>query len=359
MFSPPHGLDALRRIAETLLVAAAGGVALGLLGVPAGWLSGAMLAVSLWALIKRPLFIPTPLAQIVFVILGISLGAAITPAAIGRMASWPVSLAVLAIAMTTVTAAVMFYLRAVHGWDLLSALFAASPGALSQTLALAMDTNADQKAIATVQSVRLLILTVALPIGLASFAATGGPPPATSGGAWNDSPGELALLVTASSLAAVAARRLRIPGALIVGPMLTSGLLHGSGWVDVTVPSVVANTSFVVLGAAIGTRFAGIDIGELKRLLATGLGALAVATLVTLAFALGVAGFLSLPIGDVILAYAPGGFEAMTILAFALNLDPAFVGVHHFWRFFFVSTLVPVVTRILVRRRDRAGDKDA
>ncbi len=66
--------------------------------------------------------------------------------------------------MVAVTISVMAYLKFVHGWDTLSALFAAAPGALAQAMALAQDTGANVRAIAMVQTVRLFILAVALPL---------------------------------------------------------------------------------------------------------------------------------------------------------------------------------------------------
>jgi uncharacterized protein len=58
---------------------------------------------------------------------------------------------------------------------------------------------------------------------------------------------------------------------------------------------------------------------------------------------------LSLRVADVVIAYAPGGLEAMTILAFALNLDPVFVGVHQTARFVVISLLMPFAVHRLSR----------
>src|SRR5947208_16900924 len=111
--------------------------------------------------------------------------------------------------------------------------------------------------------------------------------------------------------------------------MAVSGVLHGAGIVRVNLPPMVAIASFVVLGSIIGARFAGTDVWLLRRLTVVGLGALAVGTTVACAFALAAAALLSLPVGNVVVAYAPGALEAMTTLAFALDLDPAYVGTHH------------------------------
>ena len=67
-------------LAETLSVATIGGAAFGMIGVPAGWLSGAMLAVACAALAGRPMYMPLRLTWTILVLIGISLGAVVTPA---------------------------------------------------------------------------------------------------------------------------------------------------------------------------------------------------------------------------------------------------------------------------------------
>src|SRR6266581_4672983 len=61
------------------------------------------------------------------------------------------------------------YLRLLHGWDPLSALLGASPGSLGQAMALSAEFGADIRGIAIVQTVRVLLITLGLPAGLALF----------------------------------------------------------------------------------------------------------------------------------------------------------------------------------------------
>jgi hypothetical protein len=58
------------------------------------------------------------------------------------------------------------------------------------------------------------------------------------------------------------------------------------------------------------------------------------------------------------MAYAPGAIEAMTIIAFALHLDPVFVGVHHLARFTFMSMVLPAAVG-LIRAYEARRNKDA
>jgi len=347
MSASPSQPQLFRRFAETIAFASVGAAALGLAGLPAGWLSGAIIGVSAAALSGRQVFVPPQVGRIVYIILGISLGSSVTPETVATMVTWPLSMLALTIAMVAVTTSVMAYLKFVHGWDTLSSLFAAAPGALAQAMALAQDTGADVRAIAMVQTVRLFILAVALPIAFAAFGVAGLPPPRGAAAPLVRSIVELAVLVLASAGAGWLAFRFSIPGGLIVGAMAASGVLHGGGFVHAFLPVPVAILSFIVMGAMIGTRLGDADIKSLARLCLTGIGALMVGTTVGCLFALGVAWALSLRLADVVMAYAPGAIEAMTIIAFALHLDPVFVGVHHLARFTFMSLVLPAAVGVI------------
>src|SRR6185295_9669319 len=356
--SPPSSKNQLLHFTETLVYGGIGAAALGLAGLPAGYLSGSIVGVSAAALSGRPVFVPSQVGRIVYVILGISLGSSVTPETVATMVTWPLSMLALTIAMVAVTTSVMAYLKFVHGWDTLSALFAAAPGALAQAMALAQDTGANVRAIAMVQTVRLFILAVALPLIFAAFGVAGLPPPRGDNAPLLQSAAELGVLVLASSGAALLAFRLNLPGGLIVGAMAASGVLHGGGWVHAFLPVPVAIGSFIVMGAMIGTRLGGANIRLLAKLGLVGLGALAVGTTVGCLFALGVATLLSLRLADVVMAYAPGAIEAMTIIAFALHLDPVFVGVHHLARFTFMSLLLPAAVGV-IRAYEGRNKKDS
>jgi membrane AbrB-like protein len=355
----PHHAHLYRRLGETLVYAFAGGAVLGLAGLPAGWLSGAIVGVSAAALSGRHPYVPPQLGRIVYVILGISLGSSVTPETVATMVTWPLSMLALAIAMLCVTVSVMAYLKFIHGWATLDALFAAAPGALAQAMAMAQDTGANVRAIAMVQTVRLFVLAVALPLVFAAFGVAGMAPPRGGNAQMLQSTIELGVLVLASSGAALLAFRFNMPGGLIVGAMAGSGVLHGSGFVHAFLPVPVVICSFMVMGAMIGTRLGGTDIRQLARLGLVGIGALTVGITVGCIFAAAVAWALSLKLADVVMAYAPGAIEVMTIIAFALHLDPVFVGVHHLARFTFMSLVLPAAVGLIRAYEARAAKKDS
>src|SRR5262245_65497419 len=214
-------------VAETLLIAALGGVGLTLVGFPGGLVSGSMLTVAVAALAGRPMQIPLPLARLCFVLVGILLGAVVTPATLKGVATWPLSIALLVVAAICIMAATTCYLRLVHGWDPLSALLGASPGSMAQVMALSAEFDADVRGIAIVHVMRVLLIVLGLPAGLALFGLTVEPVVSTQALAASSFI-ELAILVAVSSVAALVMLRLRFPGGLMFGALDGSGFLHGA-----------------------------------------------------------------------------------------------------------------------------------
>jgi hypothetical protein len=342
-------LVVLRHLAETLAIAAVGGAALGLLGVPAGWLSGSILAVAGAALGGRPMLIPTLLMRAIFVLIGISLGAVVTPETLHGMATYPLSIAVLLLAMAVISVCGAGYLQVIHRWGKVDAYLAAAPGGMSQVLALGAELGGDLRAIAIVQSIRVVVIAVGLPAGLSLLGLVGHAPPRITGALTSTALDELMILVVVSTVAAIIAYRTRFPGGLLFGAMLTSAALHGSGLIHAVMPWWVANTAMVAMGAITGSRFANTPIRLLLHFVAAAFGSFAVAVVIAALFAVGLISVLSLRVAEVMIAFAPGAVDAMMLLALALNLDPVYVGAHHLTRIFFVSLTMPLVARRTAR----------
>src|SRR3979411_1342452 len=165
---------------ETLAIGTAGGVLFLWANLPGGLISGAMIAVSAAAIAGRPLSLPPILTQAVLVLLGISLGGLMSRQLLQHMGAYPLTIGLMALATFCATFGSSLYLQRVHGWDQTSALLAGSSGALSQITLLAIEKGADVPAIAVVQTMRVIILTAALPLLLA---LTGIAPPSSPAGA--------------------------------------------------------------------------------------------------------------------------------------------------------------------------------
>lgn len=339
-----------RDVAETLVFAAAGGLTFGLLGMPAGYLSGALLVVACAALGGRPMRIPAPMLRVLLVLIGISLGAVVTPETLRGMATYPISIGILIVASAVISVVGTQYLRTVHGWDTVTAYLAAAPGGLSQVMALAIELKADVRAVAIVQTIRVVIIAVGFPALLAVLGLAGESQRSLGGSFEFAQLDELAILVAASTAIAYIAHRIHFPGGLLFGAMLTSAALHGTDTLHVVLPWWVTYTVMIAFGAVSGSRFANTPLRMLLHYVGAAFGSFATALAITAVFAAILVQVLTVPLAEVMIAYAPGAVDAMLLLALALSLDPVYVGAHHLTRIFFVLLTMPFV----VRRQARA-----
>ena len=120
--------------------------------------------------------------------------------------------------------------------------------------------DGDIRAIAIVQTVRVLIIAVGMPAGLSLFGLAGHGVRSVGGPFDPAQLDELAILIAASTAVSLIAYRIRFPGGLLFGAMLTSAALHGTGCIHVVMPWWVANAAMIALGAVIGSRFASTPL---------------------------------------------------------------------------------------------------
>jgi hypothetical protein len=328
-FAVPNRTQALS-VAETLVIGAAGGGLFLWAHLPGGLISGAMIAVGIAVTAGRPLTMPPFLTQVVLVLLGISLGSLMSRQLLQHVSAYPFTIALLAMATACATFASSLYLQRVHGWDQASAFLAAIPGALSQITMLAAEKGADVPAIAVVQSMRVIILTAALPMLLAFAGITPAALP-TGLAATTASPLELTELVAASVAAALLLRLIKFPASWMFGAMIGAGAL-------------------------IGTRFARMKLKVLLSHVHAALGSFAIAIVISAIFVAVIALITPVRFADIVVAFAPGAMDAMLALALTLHIDPIFVGAHHLSRFVFVTIAAPGIVHLFGRPQEDVDD---
>ncbi len=341
---------------ETLVIGTAGGVLFLWANLPGGLISGAMIAVGIAAIAGRPLAVPPILTQTVLVLLGISLGSLVSWQLLQHMSAYPLTIGLLALATFCSTFASSIYLQRLHGWDQTSAFLAGSPGALSQITMLAMEKGADVSAIAVVQTMRVIILTAALPLVLV-LALTGiapSSPPAAAGAI--ASPLELTELIAASVAAALLLRLIKFPASWMFGAMIGSSVLHGTGLIEGGLPPWVRGVALVGIGALIGARFARVTVKTLLSHVNAALGSFAIAIIISAIFVAVILLTTQVRFADIVVAFAPGAMDAMLALALTLHIDPIFVGAHHLSRFVFVTIATPGIVHLFGRPQEDVDD---
>lgn len=335
------------RVAATLALAAAGGGAATALGIPAGWLAGGILAVALASVAGFHSEVPDRLRPPVYLFLGVVAGSGVGPETLAQMTTWPASFLVLALSVALLIAATYSWLRRGCGWDSHSALMSSLPGAMVLVLAAAEGTRADMRKVAFTQTLRLLILIEIIPL---AALAVGLPDHPRSAAAATVDLRDLALLAAAGIAGGLLAQRLRLPGGLLIGGLLASAGLFLSGAVDTAVPRGLTLPAVVALAAIGGSRFRPGDARLVPEIGWAALVAFLIGGAISFAAALLVTLALGVNLIQALLAFAPGALDALIMVAFALDIDPAYVAAHHVVRFFALAVSVPFVARWVARR---------
>ncbi len=325
-------------------MAAACGALLTWLGMPAAWVSGGMIGVALMGLFGRAQAFSPTLTDFAMILAGTAMGAGASPESLALVARYPGSIVLLAIAIVAITFCSGFVLTLRPGWTRQEALLASVPGALSTVMLISAQRNCRVGPIAVVQFFRVLLLVAFLP----SLIYWGAPPAAVSAPPVAQSlipPLSLGIMLVLGLGLALVLRRLGLAAPFLLGPMLISVGAHVSGLVQGTLPDPLLIFSFVFIGAYSGSRMRDISRKLLVQTLVDALLSSLVGLTIAAFFALVLLLTLGISFDIGMLAYAPGGLEAMIVLSLVMGLDPLFVGTHHLVRFIGIGMALPIIFR--------------
>lgn len=324
-------------VLTTLAGGIVGGAGFAALHLPVPWLAGPMVAVAALAMMAVPVAIPKTLRDLGFLFAGASLGATITPEALTMIARYPVSLIGLAVSAAVTVTISSQLLRRRYGWDTPTAYLASVPGALSMVMAVAANSGGDIRKIAVVQAVRVFALVAVLPLALNLAAAAPAKPPVAL-----ISAGGLAMLFLAIFAVTYLISLLKFANPMFLGAMITSTVAHVTDLIPGDMPDVLAFSGMFIIGMFCGVRFEGTTPRELVTILKPAIIVLSIALVISGLFAAGVHFLTGLPLAAVLVAFAPGGVEAMILMGAAMGLDTLYISTHHVLRAFGLNAVAPL-----------------
>lgn len=329
----------LRQSVLTGLVALLGaGVAMRL-HFPAPMLTGPAVVTTLTALWGVPMQVPARIRDAAFLILGIGIGTTMSQQATDALLRWPFAFVALFGALAVGMYLCQLVLRRGFGFDRRSAILAAAPGHLSFVIALSAAMNIDVTRVTIVQSVRLLALTLIVPVIAKTMGVDMRGLPLSEHGpmAW----AVFAALVAASLGAGWLLIRFKVPAALLLGGMIVTAISHRVGWSTGDLAPPLAAAGFIALGAIIGTRFTGFGWRVFAGTFLAGVCATLIICAITVATAIPVAILLGLQFSSVLVAFAPGGMETMIALSAVLEASPGFITASHMVRLMILTVMIP------------------
>lgn len=353
--SDPAPARGLVPLLAALGIGTAGGALFAAFHLPLAWMIGAMTFTTVAAIAGLPMRVPRLLRGGMIMVLGLMLGSGFEPEIIDRIGGWSVSLSGLAVYLAVATLVGVLYLRRVARLDRVTSYFTATPGGLNEMVMAGSQMGGDDRVISLVHAIRVMMVVITIPfafqaLGVYQPGDRGALGPPLTGVSWRDM-----LLLASCVVGYPVAKLLRIPAAQLVGPMLLSAAIHLLGVTEGKPPGVLVAAAQVVIGASLGTRFAGLSWSLLGRNAWMALGLTAIMLAITVAAAVLLDRATGLGVAALILAFAPGGLAEMSLIALALDTDVALVATHHIVRIVLIVTLAPAVFLLWRRLADRRG----
>ena len=338
--------DSLWQFFLALALGSGGGALAYWVNLPLAWMMGAMLATTIAAMLGAPIRIFPKFRAVMVAVLGVMLGSSFEPAMLDRIPAWSVSLSALIFYVAVSGFTGLWFFRRVARYEPVTAYFSGMPGGLSEMVLVGGAMGGDERVISLTHASRILIVVMVIPFTFRWFYPQAG----NTLGLGPAGPAlelmDLAILFLCGLFGFVFARLARVPAAALVGPMILSGMVHLFGWTAARPPVELSAAAQVVVGSAIGCRFAGSRLDMIARALGYAVGGTALLLSVTVVVAGGLHWATGLPLETLVLAFSPGGLAEMSLIALALDIDPAFVATHHVVRIFLVVVLAPLAFRL-------------
>lgn len=336
------------RVLLTLAIGAVGGEILSYLHVPLAWMIGALVATTIAALLRAPLALPRKLRDTVITVLGVMLGSSFRPEMFDNLGSWAFSLIGLLLYLIVSTGVLFILLRRFAGYDPVTAYFAAAPGGLNEMVLVGGALGGDDRTLALTHAARVMLVVMIIPLWFAfsaGYRSSGAYSTEVAAGAL-----DLIILLGCAVFGAVIGRLIRLPAANLMGPMLLSAAVHLAGVTQSSPPWFLVALAQLIVGGSLGCRFVGVAPRAMARVILISIPGTAVLLVITLAFGVGLHLLTGVPLTLLVLAYAPGGLAEMSLIAFYLGQDTAFVASHHLIRITLIILLAPLVFRLFTGR---------
>lgn len=320
-----------RSVASTIALGACGGALFYALNLPLPWMLGAIVVTLIGTLARWNLTGPEKARPFVVAIIGVMLGSGFKPDTFDHLDQWLISLAGLVLCVLVSVLLVQAYLHRFGGQSRVTALFSAMPGGVVEMVEIGRAEGGDEKAIilAHVWRIILVIAAVAFWFRLVlGFEVDGMMPMSTHPTGMLD----LAILGGCAALGSALGLWLKLPAPTFIGPMVLSAAAHMTGLTYSSPPLALVIIAQIILGVVVGCRFKGSHAVDVFHALKLAL----VSTAIMMAVAAGLAWGVHLCTGhsteQLLLAYAPGGLNEMSLVSLAIQADVAFVATHHLFR---------------------------
>ena len=322
------------------------------LDTPLPWMIGPLFATAAACMFGVPLRAPIQVRLAGQWAIGTALGLYFTAPVMGALVSYAGSILLAVLCALALGAAGAALLQRLSGADRATCFFSMAVGGASEMATQGERHGGAVDRVAAAHSLRIMLVVGTIPFAIRWWGAHG----LDAGhdlfvpGAAAVNYGPLLLLVLLTCLGAAVVRRLDVPNAWVIGPLLVAIVLTASGVHLSRLPEWMINAGQLFIGVSLGTRFTPAFVHTAPRFLAScAVCSLAMMALAA-AFGLTLAAFGGIHPGTAILATSPGGIAEMSLTARVLHLGVPIVTAFHVTRMVAVVLLIGPLFRLWRRQ---------
>jgi len=333
-----------RRI-MTIAIGVAGTASFAVLNLPLPFLLGPLFACLIAALAGAPVTGTGALGKAMRTILGVAIGASITPDLVACAPQMAATLALVPVYVVAIAAIGVPFFRRVYGFDIVTAWYAAMPGGLQDMVLFGQEAGANTRTLALIHATRVVVIVMITPFLLvhlfdARLDNPIGAPAVTL------PPHEMLIMVAAALIGWKGGERIGLFGAPILGPMILTAILSRSDIIQVRPPAEAILSAQFFIGLGLGAGYVGITLAEIRRDVVAGIVFVVIVAALAALFTEAVILFgLARPL-DGFLAFVPAGQAEMAVLAIVVGADLGYVVLHHVTRVFLIILGAPVAARL-------------
>jgi membrane AbrB-like protein len=346
---------AARRLCLAAATAAVGWT-LGAAGLPSSYLFGALLVGIAAALIAPDgMSVPQPAFTGALAAAGVVLGTLLDSSSLDAIADGWLPLALVTAATLAISLAAGALLARLTALDVPTAALGMVAGGAAGIVGIAGELGADDRLVAFMQYLRVLLIVLLTPVIVAlAFPGAGEHAAAAAEPVLGDLRGwALTLGACAGGLALAAAAR--FPGGSLLVPMAIAAVLAlAVPGGEFHVPPLLREIAFALIGLQVGLKFTLDTIRLLGRLLAPVLLAVLGVIAASALLALALDATTAVSFRDSYLATTPGGIYAVLAIALGTDANAAFILAAQGLRLVVMVALAPVAVRWMAARASPA-----
>ena len=364
-----------------ILFSSLGGLFLILLGLDIGWIIGTLVMAALISF-KGPRWLKDPTQhskgmppywlRIGQMILAVELGQQINLAVLSTFREYWMSISIMLLLSVVFSLLSGFLIWKFSPTDLITSLFATAPGGIVVMPGLAQDVGANTGVVSIVQTMRVFLVVMIIPMIASTWIATPMTSPISTnsvvtasevGFGFSQLLGTI-LLFLAAWAGKIVGKMLKFPSPLLIGGMVGVAVFQGLYFLIFGTelmfwwPSIILIIAQVLMSSSIGARFQKHMFQNIGKMLV-----ISTLSTVGLIFAMLLCAFFVSEITGIslitsVLAFAPGGVAEMAATAIVLGADSTFVVAVQALRIVVVLLVLPPIFKI-VGNQQQVKEKDS